>query len=363
MASFQKRGKTWQYTVSAKPKPIRKGGFNTKKEAQVAAAEVEANLQKGIVPHLKLEPFDEYFESWLNLYKSNIGKNTRARYLVTLETIKKEFGGVPIQNINKRSYQAFLNEYGETKGLATSKKLNSHIRACVKEAIDEGIIRVDFTRGVTLTGNKPKKTEDKHLNYFESKRLQKYLMNSLDPSNIMNYGILLLLTSGIRFGELVGLTRKDFDFKNNTISISKVWGYTNKMPEGFGPTKNEQSIRIIKMDKTTMNAFKELFTSTPDNLHGLVFFSPKSKYKVISNNGMNKALKVILTSQNIEPITVHGLRHTHISVLLYRRVSVTYVSERAGHKDINTTLGTYAHVLKELREEDEQATTSIFEAV
>lgn len=363
MASFQKRGKTWQYTISAKPKPIRKGGFKTKKEAQVAAAEVEANLQKGIVPHLKLEPFDEYFESWLNLYKSNIGKNTRARYLVTLETIKKEFGGVPIQNINKRSYQAFLNEYGVSKGLATSKKLNSHIRACVKEAIDEGIIRVDFTRGVTLTGNKPKKTEDKHLNYFESKRLQKYLMNTLEPSNIMNYGILLLLTSGIRFGELVGLTRKDFDFKNNTISINKVWGYTNKMPEGFGPTKNEQSIRIIKMDKTTMNAFKELFTSTPDNIHGLVFFSPKSKYKVISNNGMNKALKVILTSQNIEPITVHGLRHTHISVLLYRRVSVTYVSERAGHKDINTTLGTYAHVLKELREEDEQATTSIFEAV
>lgn len=363
MASFQKRGKTWQYTVSAKPKPIRKGGFSTKKEAQVAAAEVEANLQKGIVPHLKLEPFDEYFESWLNLYKSNIGKNTRARYLVTLETIKKEFGGVPIQNINKRSYQAFLNEYGESKGIATSKKLNSHIRACVKEAIDEGIIRVDFTRGVTLTGNKPKKTEDKHLNYFESKRLQKYLMNSLDPSNIMNYGILLLLTSGIRFGELVGLTRKDFDFINNTISINKVWGYTNKMPEGFGPTKNEQSVRIIKMDKTTMNAFKELFTSKPDNLHGLVFYSPKSKYKVISNNGMNKALKVILTSQNIEPITVHGLRHTHISVLLYRRVSVTYVSERAGHKDINTTLGTYAHVLKELREEDEQATTSIFEAV
>lgn len=363
MASFQKRGKTWQYTVSAKPKPIRKGGFSTKKEAQVAAAEVEANLQKGIVPHLKLEPFDEYFESWLNLYKSNIGKNTRARYLVTLETIKKEFGGVPIQNINKRSYQAFLNEYGESKGLATSKKLNSHIRACVKEAIDEGIIRVDFTRGVTLTGNKPKKTEDKHLNYFESKRLQKYLIKSLDPSNIMNYGILLLLTSGIRFGELVGLTRKDFDFKNNTININKVWGYTNKMPEGFGPTKNEQSVRIIKMDNTTMNAFKDLFNSTPDNPYGLVFFSPKSKYKVISNNGMNKALKVILTSQNIEPITVHGLRHTHISVLLYRRVSVTYVSERAGHKDINTTLGTYAHVLKELREEDEQATTSIFEAV
>ena len=49
MASFQKRGKTWQYTISrvidGKSKPIRKGGFKTKKEAQVAAAVVESDLR------------------------------------------------------------------------------------------------------------------------------------------------------------------------------------------------------------------------------------------------------------------------------------------------------------------------------
>ncbi|WP_343073148.1 Arm DNA-binding domain-containing protein [Salicibibacter cibarius] len=48
MASFQKRGKTWQYTISAKPKPIRKSGFRTKKEAQAAAAEVETEMRKGL---------------------------------------------------------------------------------------------------------------------------------------------------------------------------------------------------------------------------------------------------------------------------------------------------------------------------
>lgn len=362
MASFQKRGKTWQYTISAKPKPIRKGGFKTKKEAQVAAAEIEDQLNKGTLPNLKPIPFDEYFESWLKLYKPNIAKNTLERYKVTLETIRKEFGGIPIQDINKRSYQAFLNEYGQTRGLATSKKLNSQIRACVKEAIDEGIIRVDFTRGVTTTGKKPKKTEEKHLNYFDSKRLQKYLLKNLNPnSSVVNYAILLALTTGVRFGELVGLTRDDFDFKKNKININKTWGYTNKMPEGFGPTKNEQSIRVIRVDKSTMSVFKELFKITPENPNKLVFYSPTSKYKVISNNGINKVLKGILDKLNIDHITIHGLRHTHISVLLYKRLSVTYVSERAGHKDINTTLGTYAHVLKELREEDEKAAVAIFE--
>lgn len=74
MASFTKRGKTWQYTVSrminGKPSPIRKGGFRTKKEAQIAAAEVEADLQKGIIPHFKKEPFDQYFKEWLEVFQN-----------------------------------------------------------------------------------------------------------------------------------------------------------------------------------------------------------------------------------------------------------------------------------------------------
>ncbi|MFT4415525.1 hypothetical protein ACLM5H_16845 [Fredinandcohnia humi] len=56
------------------------------------------------------------------------------------------------------------------------------------------------------------------------------------------------------------MTRKDFDFKNNTITINKTWGYAKRHhPEGFGPTKNEASNRTIELDKKTMNAFRILF--------------------------------------------------------------------------------------------------------
>lgn len=361
MASFQKIGKTWQYNVSrmvgGKSKPIRQGGFATKKEAQVAAAEVESGLQKGIVPHLRPEPFDEYFEEWLKVYKTGISKNTMARYLDTLSTIKEHFSGVPIQDITKRSYQAFLNTYGLERAKDTVRKLNTHIRACIREAIDEGIIRVDFTRGVVFTGSvQSKRPEEKHLSYFESKRLLQALEN---PEHLSHYIILLGLTSGMRFGEMVGLTRKDFDFKKNEIKISKTWGYTSQMHEGFGPTKNDQSNRIIKMDDKTMSLFKSLFDKQPPNTHGLVFFSPESKYKVVSNTAVNKSLKHFLEKLNIESISVHGLRHTHASVLLYKKVSIYYVSERLGHSDIETTLQHYAHIVKELRVQDEKITLKI----
>lgn len=364
MASIQKRGKTYQFTVSntvnGKQKPIRKGGFRTKKEAQIAAMEVEAELLKGATPNLKPVAFDEYFENWIKVFKTDINSNTLARYNDTLKTVKDNFEGIPIQNINKRSYQEFLNEYGQTHAKASTRKLNTHIRACVKEAIDEGLIRVDFTRGAVLAGRAAKKSEEKYLGYEESQRLLKSI-HALEDKSITHYLLLLGLTSGMRFAEMVGLTREDFNFFNNTININKSWGYTKKMHKGFGPTKNEQSVRVIKMDRDTMDAFRKLFKDVPDNIFRLVFYSRFSKYKVISNNNANKVLRDLLVDLNINPISVHGLRHTHASVLLYEGVSVYYVSRRLGHGDIETTLNTYTHVVKELEERDQMKTANLFE--
>lgn len=58
---------------------------------------------------------------------------------------------------------------------------------------------------------------------------------------------------------------------------------------------------------------------------------------------------------------MHGLRHTHASVLLYRKVNINYVSECLGHSTIETTYKHYSHVLKELQEGEEKLTIEIFE--
>ncbi|WP_075981315.1 tyrosine-type recombinase/integrase [Bacillus massilinigeriensis] len=365
MASIQKRGKTYQFTVShtvnGVAKPIRKGGFKTKKEAQIAAAEIEAQLSKGILPHLKPMPFDEYFEKWVKLYKSNLTKTAKLHYEYTSRAIKEYFGSKPLQEIKRHDYQLFLNKFGTDKARETVEKVNTHIRGCVQDAIEEQIIQHDFTRKAVLTWTNPaKKPEEKHLNYFETKKLLEAIYNLLGES--LGYFIILLgLTSGARFGELVGLTRKDFDFKNNTITINKTWGYAKRHPQGFGPTKNEASNRTIKLDKKTMIAFRRLFEKVTPNMYGLVFYSPESKYRVISNTNANKLLQKTLKELGISPITMHGLRHTHASVLLYRKIDVNYVSERLGHSNIETTYKYYSHVLKEMREQEEKQTIDTFE--
>lgn len=359
MASFLKRGKTWQYCVSAKPKPIRKGGFKTKKEAQVAAAEVEDKLRKYKTPGTKKVLFDEYFKSWVNVYRADIGAITREGYYITLREISENFAGRYINDITKREYQEFLNKFGSEHAKETVRKINTHIRACVQEAIEEGIIQFDFTRKAKLIGSvESKRPEEKHLNYVESQKLLNELYVRKDQS-IGYYLLILALTSGMRFSEMLGLTLEDFNFELNEITINKTWDY--KKGTGFATTKNASSNRTIKMDSNTMDLFKKLLSEMPDNIHNLVFYSPRSSRKVITNEFVNKILKKTLTDLKIEPISIHGLRHTHASVLLYKRISIYYVSERLGHAKIDTTHNYYSHVIKELREEDTQNTLDLFE--
>lgn len=368
MASIQKRGKTYQYTVShvvnGKQQPKRKGGFRTKKEAMIAANEVEIQLTNGLNPVLKKVAFDEYFENWIKLFKApKLNPITLKHYEYSLGAVRENFHDTPIQNIRRHDYQDFLNKFGSTRAKETVAKVNGHIKSCVRDAMEDQIIQIDFTNKTELFWTVPaKKANEKHLNYLENKRLLKSIW--VNRNKGLGYSLLLLAAvTGMRFEELVGLTRNDFDFVNSTISINKTWGYKKYSPVGFGSTKNEQSNRKIKVGPKTMNHFKGLLETTPTNVHQLVFYSPSSKYKVISNTNANKLLKKLLTELNIEPITIHGLRHTHASVLLYKKASIQYVSERLGHGDVETTLKRYAHVVKELRQQDEQIAVNTFEEI
>lgn len=361
MASVTKRGKTWQYTVSrytnGKFDPVRKGGFSTKKEAQVAAMTVEMHLQKGGNVLTRDKAFTDFFEVWVEKFKSGKHVNTYRRYKDSLNRSKEFFKDKPIQKISSEEYQIFLDDYAKSHAKESVRKLNTHIRACVKDAIDEGYIAIDFTRKAQIGGAVPaKKASEKHIGYDDSKKLYNYLLNNASATS--HYLILLGLVSGLRFGELVGLTKDAIDFENNQIYIYQAWDYRNG--NGFTDLKNTASERTIPIEKRVMSILKDFIVSEKEVDNGLVFHSV-GNLKVVSNNAANKTLKNILTKLGIKEITCHGLRHTHASVLLYEGINVQYVSERLGHDSIQTTMQTYAHVLRELRAREEEKALMVYE--
>lgn len=365
LASITKRGKTWQYAVShyvdGKSRPIRKGGFRTKAEAVAAAQEVEMRLRKGGQVITKNQPFSEYFLNWIEIYKTKRHYTTYNSYLRTQKRVKNYFNDTPIQKINREMYQRFINQVGEGLSKESVRKINTHIRACVKDAILDGLITNDFTYKVELHYTVKAKDEiEKYLNYEEGQKLYEHLLTTLDKKDLSHYMILLALVTGARYQEIVGLTDKDFDFKNKMLNIEKTWKYKSKDPNEFGELKADSKPRKIKVDEDVMEKFKELIGDLPKLPFDLVFFSSKSKKLVITNNAVNKALNRMLEKLDIEKVTFHSLRHTHCSSCLYDGCSIQTVSERVGHADIATTYNTYTHVLKELKQRDEKIATQLF---
>ena len=125
--------------------------------------------------------------------------------------------------------------------------------------------------------------------------------------------------------------------------------------------KADSKPRVITVAPEIMNIFKELIKALPERPHNLIFYSAFSKKMVVTNNAVNKVLKNILEDLEFDVVTIHALRHTHASSLLYAGATIQYVSERLGHADITTTYNTYTHVLKELKEKDESIVLNLYQ--
>ena len=215
------------------------------------------------------------------------------------------------------------------------------LKSAILDAVDEGLIDRDPTRKVIIKGKDPRQKKIKFLNQFELHTLIK----SLDLGNKINFDwlILLIAKTGMRFSEALGLTPKDFDFSHQTVSINKTWDYKEKC--GFQQTKNKSSVRKIQLDWMVVSQFAGLIKNIPED-------QPIFINKDIYNSTINSILARHCKKANIPVITIHGLRHTHASLLLFAGVSIASVAKRLGHASMTTTQKVYLHVIQELENKD-----------
>lgn len=172
------------------------------------------------------------------------------------------------------------------------------------------------------------------------------MLNTLNLKNAINWDWLILLVAktGMRFSEALAITPNDFDFAHQMLSISKTWDYKDN--GGFMPTKNRSSIRKIQIDWQTVIQFAELVKRLP--IDKPIFITKDRIY----NSTVNNILSRHCQKANIPIISIHGLRHTHASLLLFAGVSIASVARRLGHSSMTTTQKTYLHIIQELENQD-----------
>ena len=298
------------------------------------------NIMKNLLR--KSELFYEYYEKWISVYKVGAIRDvTMKKYKLTLNWLKKLVPTLEIKDLTRITYQQLLNDYAECHEKQSTMDFHHQLKGAILDAVDEGIIIRDPTRKAIIKGKIPKEKKIKYLNQFE---LQK-LIADLDLGTKINYDwlILLIAKTGMRFSEALAITPKDFDFPHQMIIINKTWDYKGK--GGFLPTKNTSSNRKVQLDWQTAIQFSELIKELDEDKP--IFFTEK-----IYNSTINDILERHCKNVNIPTISVHGLRHTHASILLFAGVSIASVAHRLGHSSMTTTQKTYLHIIQELENTD-----------
>ena len=290
----------------------------------------------------KSELFYIYYEKWIHIYKEGAIRDvTMRKYEITLLWLKRLVPDLRLSQLNRISYQQLLNDYAEFHERQTTMDFHHQIKAAILDAVDEGFIDRDPTRKAIIKGRSPRIKKIKYLNQFE---LHTLLVNLKLTSEInWDWLILIIAKTGMRFSEALALTPKDFDFSHQSLIVDKTWDY--KGVGGFLPTKNRSSVRKIQLDWQTIIKFSELIKGLPEDkpifVNGRVF-----------NSTINGVLERYCKKLGIPVISIHGLRHTHASLLLFAGVSIASVARRLGHASMTTTQKTYIHIIQEMENRD-----------
>ena len=285
----------------------------------------------------------DYFAQWIEVYKDGaVRERTLDKYWLSHRHLQEIAPNLKLVDITRLEYQQILNTFAQTHEKATVMDFHHQLKAMLLDAYDKGYIQRDPTRKIVVKGKEPSEKKSKYLNEFELKLLLRHLDLSTFPN--FDWMILLIAKTGLRFSEALGLTKEDIDLEQQTINVDKTWDYKS-YTGSFKQTKNASSVRKVPIDWKLAMQLNQVIQDLPNG-------EPIFAQKRVFNSTVNNLLKKHCEELNIPVISVHGLRHTHASLLLFAGVSIASVARRLGHADMTTTQQTYLHIIQELENKD-----------
>ncbi|KYD07689.1 tyrosine-type recombinase/integrase [Saccharococcus caldoxylosilyticus] len=374
MASFRKHPNgTWEYRIrykdrsTGKYKEKSKRGFKTKKEAQLAAAQAEMELEYYGFSEDGNERVDAYFEKWLEVYKKpNVKPITYSLQERNVRlNILPRWGNYKLKEVNRVEYQKWINELREQYSEGTVRRIHSIMNSALNDAVHEfRILRENPIAKITIPKEKEKNNE---LKYFTREQLEKFLNEVKKPQkhakyqHSIQYYVLftLLARTGLRIGEALALTWDDIDFENKTLTVNKTLVYPTNSTPYLSTPKSKASLRTIKLDDVTIRLLKkhrinrnEMYLKyrnykKPET--NIVFHQHDGRW--LRTNVVREYFKEVCKRAGLPILSPHALRHTHAVHLLEAGANIKYVSERLGHASIKTTADTYLHVTKKIEDE------------
>lgn len=361
--SVRKKGNSWYYRYYEDGKQIERKGGNTKKEALEKLNEELNRQYKGYSRPEEMK-LSEYLDMWLEDYvNGTVAHNTYDKYKGAChKRIIPILGNIRLCDLKVIHVEKFLRELRKDDSInsTTVQRYYGTLCTALNKAIKLQMIIDNPCKYVDAPKREKYKAEI--LTLDEVREIYKRLDINDYEDYIFKLGMDLALETGLRRGEMCGLTWNDINFEEHCININKAL-IREENYYTIGNTKTEGSERELPVSeglieklkkhklKQTENKLKYGPHYTTNTWNGveydLLFTWCNGKFIIPSN--FTRRLKRLCSYCGIEKnMRWHDLRHTNATLLLESDVSLKVVQERLGHTLLQTTADTYSHVTKKL---------------
>lgn len=305
---------------------------------------------------------DAWYEKWITVCKTHCRDTTKRTYEIQYNRIREMLGWRKLNSLNLVVLQDAFNKLGSDKMRSDCKAL---LVDMLNRAIETDLLNKNPAIGINPIIEGPMKHEKRILSAYEMKLL---LDNS--KGGMMYPIFVVALGTGMRIGEILGLTWNCVDFKKENIRVEKTLVYLpgdgKTARYEFHRTKTVAGNRIIPMTK----AVKDILILQKDKReHIATVFSPRKGFEDLvftskTNNPLNAAnikdaINYIVARINrenpdyfFEHLTPHGLRHTFATNCIEKGMPPKTLQKIMGHTSLQMTMDLYCHVREEtLRDE------------
>ena len=366
--------KDGKYTARflAKDGSRREKHFKTLPEARNWLADAKYEDRNGLVPAANGEmTVDAWFQFWWENMIADLSPNTRRNYANRYRiNIQPVIGAMRMMDVKPMHCKIVLNQMTTRYAGGTIAQVYMTMGTMFQAAVRNDVILRHPMDGVRYT--KPIRAAS-DIKCLTLKEQELFLEAASQTHNYRQYQF--LLETGLRTGELIGLTWDVIDWKKHTLTINKSLEYRHS--EGIwraGPPKTPKSYRTIPLTDKAMAILKECYEERHNRkesetlsqvleyldrktgetqylvMKDLVFVNYRTG-EPIKNSSYDTHLIKVCDSAGIRRISMHALRHTYATRAIERGVPPKALQRLLGHASIKTTMDRYVHVTDDLLQE------------
>ena len=334
--------------LTGKERRTTRRGFKTIKEAKQAERNLLLDVEENGLPSNQSEmSFKDVADLWYENYKTTVKASTAFNTKQKLDyMIAEYFEGVNVDKITVIFCQSLFIKLSQKYSMYANYA--SIINRILKYAVMLDIIKSNPIDKVI----KPKAKEvEKKDNCYTKEELNTFLKLAKKENALFHTLLHTIAYTGLRRGEALALKWSDIDFEEKTLSVNRTTVYVDGKQVLQTP-KTKASKRVIPIDNYTISVLKswkleqkkQHFKNGVSFLQGENLIFTNSCCTMFVPNEFSKKLRKFIKKYNLKPITPHGLRHTHASLLFESGIQPKEISDRLGHNNIQTTLDLYTHI-------------------